>query len=124
MKNFINELSENIIKAEESVNELKEALQTTNEFLNECKKEGIKTVSIGRKTKKIKATNDWPFDFGNSVFADEKDKKDKCPAIWKVTDKFDFNGSVGNGGQHSIKDNAKLIDGVYTLKNGKWYKRD
>ena len=93
--------------------ELNTAQKNTFEFLSKCKVAGIKRVSIGVNTKKIKSCKDWPFGYEGSCFADEQNKD--WPAIWSVC-----SDGCGNSGQHS-NDNSKLIDGVYELRSGKWH---
>ena len=93
----------------------------TRTFLAECKKQGIDVVSIGKKTKLIRETMTFPFSLDGSVFADKE--TDGWPTIWKVCDAFNIRG-CGNHNQHFIDDKhrALLVDGVYILKNGVWYR--
>ena len=95
--------------------ELAVAKKETRNFLRRCEEEGIKRVSIGTATNKIKSAKAWGANTQSSCFADEKEKGGHFPAIWRVCD-----GGCGNEGQHS-NNNARLIDGVYELKNGKWF---
>jgi len=102
-------------------NEFDESVEYTKVFLDECKKQGIKLVSIGRTDEEIKSTNGWPFDPARSIFADNR-SKDDWPAIWKVSENLGIGGGCGNSGQHQISSEAyaRLVDGVYSYKNGKW----
>lgn len=97
-----------------ALNQLKTAKKETFTFLKKCEAVGIKCVSIGKRTKRIKSSESWPFSADDSVFAEGRGK-DGWPLIWKVA-----SGGCGNHDQHS-NDNSKLIDGVYELRAGKWY---
>ena len=109
------------------INDLEEAKKNTNQFLSECNKVGIKVVSIGTKTNKIKSSKEWvSFGHDGSIFADEiierKDGSSGWPAIWKVAEAFEKEGygcGCGNTGQHQF-DCAKFVEGVYEFKDGKW----
>lgn len=98
-----------------------DAAEYTMEFLNECKKAGIKRVSIGMADEEIKSTKGWPFGCESSVFADGDDKNG-WPKIWGVVESLGIGGGCGNSGQHQISGEsyARLVDGVYSYKDGKW----
>ena len=91
----------------------------TSIYLQCCEKHGISLTSIGKKTDLISACKGWPFGFKNNVFADEEENG--CPAIWKVCEEMKLGGGGGNTGQHQASC-ARLVDGVYKLKNGTWLK--
>ncbi len=100
---------------------VKEARRFTAHFLNECAKAGITKVAIARAHKSVPSSVDFPFGPRNSVFSDDV-RKDDWPAIWSVVSDCGLSGGCGNHNQHSLNEEgeAKLIDGVYHLKNGKW----
>ena len=98
-----------------------EAEDFTLRFLKCCSKHHIKLVSIGKRTELIESTKDYPFGCGGSVFADGS-TRDRWPTIWAVVEEMGISGGVGNCGQHEVTCDAKLIDGVYELKDKKWRK--
>ena len=98
-----------------------EAEDFTLRFLKCCRKHHIKLVSIGKRTELIESTKGYPFDCGGSVFADGI-TSDRWPTIWAVVEEMGISGGVGNGGQHQVTCDAKLIDGVYEFKDKKWRK--
>ena len=110
------------------IKDLEAAKENTNRFLLECEKVGIKVVSIGTKTDKIKSSKEWgSFGHDGSIFADEYEKRKDgtkgWPAIWKVSEAFEKEGygyGCGNSGQHQFNC-AEFIEGVYEFKEGKWY---
>ena len=93
----------------------------TLKFLACCEKHHIDLVSIGQRTNRIQSSKTFPFDVSDSVFADGRDSRN-IPHIWSVVSDMGISGGAGNGGQHQIRNSAKLIDGVYELKNGTWRK--
>src|SRR5574344_1141107 len=73
------------------IKDLEVAKENTNRLLEECEKVGIKVVSIGTKTDKIKSSKEWgSFGHDGSIFADEYEKRKDgtkgWPAIWKVSE--------------------------------------
>ncbi len=53
--------------------DLEIAKKNTYKFLEECEKVGIKIVSVGTKTDKIKSSEKWGnFGHEGSIFADER----------------------------------------------------
>lgn len=120
MKDFLSLAERKIEEAKKAVAELEEAVDETKRFLDICREEGIRIVSIGKQTEKIKAAKDWPFSPNGSVFADKR-TKDGEPAIWRVAERAGIKRGCGNGGQHQVREEAKLIEGVYKFKKGKWY---
>jgi hypothetical protein len=97
-----------------------DARKFTARFLASCGRHGIKRVAIQKQDEKVGRA--VPFAFGpqGSVFAEgEVNHRQK---IWVVCDELGIGGGCGNSGQHSITPEAKarLIDGVYELKNGCW----
>ena len=102
-------------------NEYKAAKKFTAQFLNACKNHGIKTVSICKKTDKIKSAKEWTsFGHAGSVFADERENS--FPAIWAAVEDVGISGGCGNSGQHQILKADNLIDGVYKYSKGVWAK--
>lgn len=99
----------------------KEAEDFTKDFLKCCKKHKIKLVAINTTTELINSCGTYPFGYEGNVFADER-VKDGWPAIWGVVEEMKISGGAGNTGQHQItrEGSAKLVDGVYEYKNGKW----
>ena len=79
--------------------EVKEHGLFTAKFLATCKELGIKVVSIGRKTKKVKSTESWPFGYQGSAFADGNDEEDSWPLIWRAVEVAGISGGCGNSGQ-------------------------
>lgn len=114
-----NTLNEKVHK----LNELyAECQHFTENFLECCEKHDIELVAINTLCKDIESCRNWPFDANNSVFADGKDEEYR-PSIWEVVESCKIAGPCGNTGQHSIINTAKLIDGIYEYKDGKWTRR-
>lgn len=101
--------------------DFEKSVEYTKVFLDECKNNGIKLVSIGKYDEEIKSTKNWPFYTPCSVFADKR-TKDGWPSIWRVVENLGISGGCGNSGQHQISSEsyARLVDGVYLYKDGKW----
>lgn len=120
IRNFDHEFNE----LEDSVKQLKkdysEYKKNTVNFLKECGKFGIKLVSVGKKTEKIECSSSFPFETNNSVFAYGDVQYQNYPAIWTALNNLKISGGCGNGHQHELNDTAKLIEGVYELKNEIW----
>lgn len=119
------ELQKQVECLEEKANSLAEAYAEAEDFtlrfLKCCSKHHINLVSIGKRTNIIESAKNFPFGCGNSVFADGRDR-DGWPTIWGVVSEMGVSGGAGNTGQHQISCDAKLIDGVYELKDKKWRK--
>ena len=119
------ELQKQIECLEEKANSLAEAYAEAEDFtlrfLKCCSKHNIKMVSIGKRTDLIESAKSFPFDCGDSVFADGRGS-DGWPTIWGVVNEMNISGGAGNTGQHQISCDAKLIDGVYEFKDKKWRK--
>lgn len=119
------ELQKQVECLEEKANSLAEAYAEAEDFtlrfLECCSKHHINLVSIGKRTNIIESAKNFPFGCGNSVFADGRDR-DGWPTIWGVVSEMGVSGGAGNTGQHQISCDAKLIDGVYELKDKKWRK--
>lgn len=98
-----------------------EAEDFTLKFLACCEKHHIDLVSIGQRTDRIKSSKTFPFDVSDSVFADGVDSKNG-PYIWSVVSDIGISRGCGNNGQHQICNSAKLVDGVYELRDGTWRK--
>lgn len=98
-----------------------EAVEFTLHFLEVCEKYNLSLVSVGKATTKIEGSIHFPFRHSGSVFADGQDE-DGLPTIWRVVKELDISGGAGNKGQHQINCSAKMVDGVYELKDGKWRK--
>jgi len=98
----------------------------TSDFLAVCEELGIKTVAIQTRSKRVKASVDFPFGVAGSVFASGYGDGKTWPVIWKAVEIFNISGGCGNIDQHSISSEAqsKLVDGVYTLKQGQWNRID
>ena len=110
-----------VAKANSLAEAYAEAEDFTLKFLACCEKHHIDLVSIGQRTDRIKSAKKYPFDVKDSVFADGADSEDG-PYIWSVVSDMGISGGCGNSGQHQIRNSAKLIDGVYELKDGTWRK--
>ena len=124
-ENKFKDLQEELREFKEKANSLAkayaEAADFTLRFLKCCSKHHIKLVSIGKKTELIESSKKYPFGCGGSVFADGR-SRDGCPTIWAIVEEMGVSYGCGNTGQHQISCDAKLIDGVYELKNKKWHK--
>lgn len=102
--------------------ELADAKNITTNVLAECKKQGIKRVSIGKRTDKIESAKNWgSWGCQGSIFADER-TKDGWPAIWRVAEATKIGGGCGNSGQYQVRQDANLMEGVYELKGNVWRK--
>ena len=112
-----------VAKANSLAEAYAEAEDFTLRFLKCCSKHNIKMVSIGKRTDLIESAKGFPFGCGNSVFADGRDR-DGWPTIWGVVEEMGISGGAGNSGQHQVTCDAKLIDGVYELKDKKWRKSE
>lgn len=117
---IINSIKERLRDVENSI---KEAGSYTDAFLKVCKKHKLTKVAIGVKHASIKSSIEWSGVFGTrgSVFSDGDDKEG-WPTIWAVAKESGVGGGAGNVGQHQISSvaQARLIEGVYHYKNGKW----
>lgn len=118
LQNQIKNLNE---KADALANAYAEAEDFTLRFLKQCSKHHIKLVSIGTRTELIDSSKNFPFGCSGSVFAEGIDR-DGWPVIWSVVEEMGISGGAGNGGQHQVTCDAKLIDGVYEFKDKKWRK--
>lgn len=119
------ELQKQIECLEEKANALAEAYAEaedfTLQFLKCCSKHHIKLVSIGTRTKLIESSKTYPFGCKGSVFADGRDHGG-WPTIWGIVEEMGISCGCGNGGQHQVNCDAKLVDGVYEFKDKKWRK--
>ena len=98
-----------------------EAEDFTLRFLKCCSKHNIKLVSIGTRTELIESSKTYPFGCSGSVFAEGR-SRDGWPTIWGIVEEMGISCGCGNGGQHQVNCDAKLIDGVYEFKDKKWRK--
>ena len=108
-------------KANSLVEAYAEAEDFTLRFLKCCSKHHIKLVSIGTRTELIESSKTYPFGCGGSVFAEGR-SRDGWPTIWGIVEEMGISCGCGNGGQHQVNCDAKLIDGVYEFKDKKWRK--
>lgn len=119
------DLQEEVRELQERANSLAEAYAEAEDFtlrfLKCCSKHHIKLVSIGKKTELIESSKTYPFGCDGSVFADDR-SRDGWPTIWAIVEEMGISGGCGNTGQHQVSRDAKLIDGVYELKDKKWRK--
>lgn len=95
------------------------SLQFTNAILKKAEEYGIKNLGIN-KTSKLVQESPWE-GAPSSLFAKER-HENGWPAVWKLAQDF-FPGSCGNSGQYQIPSDALVIDGIYSLKNGKWIRK-
>lgn len=104
--------------------EYKECIAFTDKFLKCCSKHNIKSVCINTSNEIVKESTTFPFGVHNSVFA-EGASRDGFSAIWSVCEELGIRG-CGNKNQHQLDSFgiAKLIDGAYQFKDGKWNKID
>ena len=120
-----NDLPEEVKALDQKANALlesyAEAEDFTLRFLKCCRKHNIKLVSIGTRTELIESSKTYPFSCCGSVFADGR-SSDGWPTIWGIVNEMGISGGCGNSGQHKVSCDAKLIDGVYELKDKKWRK--
>ena len=102
--------------------DLKDCISFTHKFLDICKELGIKKVAIGVSHESIEATKKWGFSCQGSAFA--AGEHGGWPAIWKAVELAGVSGGCGNHDQHQLNSlgEAKLVDGCYHLKDGKWKK--
>ena len=114
-------------QAETLKKQYEQAKDFTAIFLDKCKARDITKVSIGVKTKKIPATQNWPFGFRGSVFSfvpktAPEDGDSHATRIWRVVDEMGISGSCGNSDQHLLASDGdeKLIDGVYEFRADNW----
>lgn len=101
-----------------------EASDFTKSFLDCCEKHGISAVAIQASSPKVPRSIEFPFGTYGNVFASEYE--DGKPAIWAVVHEMGVSGTCGNTGQHQLSryGMAKLVDGVYTVKDGVWKRED
>jgi hypothetical protein len=120
----LKEFNEKINSLTEGYNALllaySEARNFTESFLECCEKHGINAVAIQASSPKIPKSMTFPFGTYGNIFASEHENN--TPAIWIVAREMGIDGGAGNEGQYQLSSNgqAKLIDGVYTLKDGCW----
>lgn len=92
------------------------SMQFTNAILKKAEEYGIKNLGIN-KTSKLVQENPWE-SAPASLFAKEEDKNG-WPMVWTLAKDF-FDNSCGNSDQYQIPSSAMVVDGIYSLKNGKW----
>lgn len=115
----------NIQNQQKNLDKIKKDFERTKEitiqFLENCQKCGITRVGICQRDDEFIESKGWCFSVNGSVFADEK--KDGWPAIWRAVKMSDISGGCGNSGQSQIGgEKAQFLqEGIYKLKNGKWY---
>jgi hypothetical protein len=102
---------------------MKKAADFTVNFLEICKRHRIDKVAIAVAHESIPRSTEFPFGYTGSIFTQDARTKDGWPSIWRVVEEAGISGGCGNTDQHSAN-TAKLIDGCYHLKNGKWNKVD
>ena len=101
-----------------------DAIKRTGEFLDTCQAMGLTSVGINDIPKKL--MNDWPFRATGNAFGTgpqyQRKKHGGLPQIWEVARIHNVHGGCGNLNQVQLIHDAPLIDGVYTLRSGKWSK--
>ena len=124
-ENKFKDLQEEVRELQERANSLAEAYAEAEDFtlrfLKCCSKHNIKLVSIGTRTELIESSKTYPFGCSGSVFAEGR-SRDGWPTIWGIVEEMGISCGCGNGGQHQVNCDAKLIDGVYEFKDKKWRK--
>ena len=93
----------------------------TSIFLSNCKKLGIKKVSIQRAHGSIPKSKDFPFGVEGSIFTTYSRDEHGTPNLWIAVGQSQIKSSCGNGDQTQC-DCSNLVDGVYHLKEGRWKK--
>ena len=121
MEDLYNSLENLESEIKELKGKVKIGIEFTQEFLNKCGKAGYTRISIGKVSKKVPATVNFPFGSASSVFGFPSGTEDEtgCPAIWKVVEDLKISGGAGNSDQHQVE-NDNLIEGIFELKKGKW----
>lgn len=125
LRDFENEL--NALKEEQERQEKQylECIAFTDKFLKCCSKHKIKAVCINTSNEIVKESTTFAFGCYNSVFA-SGNTTNGTPAIWAVCEELGISGGCGNHDQHQLNRTAmaKLVDGAYQYKDGKWNKID
>lgn len=98
---------------ESLIEEFREAKETTDKFLSLAAEAGCTRVGICERLPEIP----WPFGPGTSVFGNGDAR-----AIWRPVYAMSISGGCANSNQSQIDLNAALIEGIYELKEGKWYR--
>lgn len=120
----INDLEKRIAELQEEAamirTDLVKAGEFTDLFLNKCAERNITRVAVGIADPETDGAKGWNGGYG-MVFSN-----DVCagtwPAIWGAVEAMGISSGCGNSNQHQISQEgiAKLVDGVYELKDGKW----
>jgi len=118
------DLDETIKLIQECEEAYSQASEITGKLLAMCAEKGITKVSIGNVDKSVPATVSWPFGVSGSVFtySPKKNRDDGFPPIWRICDSLGISSGGGNSDQHQVKTD-KVLDGVYHLRGGKWFKK-
>jgi multidrug efflux pump subunit AcrA (membrane-fusion protein) len=115
------DLERSIERAQSAIESLDKAAVKTAQVLEIAKNVGVKALSIGMKSARVR-NEAWPFGYKGSIFT-VPGARDPYgyPLAWTIAEQAGISGGCGNTGQHSV-DDSLLIDGVYELRAGKWHK--
>ena len=118
------DLEKNIKLIQECAEAYSQASEITAKLLAMCAEKGITKVSIGKKNESVPASVTFPFGCDGSVFtySPKKNRGNGCPPIWSICASLGVSSGAGNTDQHQIKSD-KVLDGVYHLRGGKWFKK-
>ena len=116
-------LQDSIAEANGQIARVEAARAKTAEVLTLAGERGVDRVAIGKSHDSMPATigcGDWA---RSSMFQHPPDKDDATgwPVIWGVAKECGVHGGCGNRGQVQVN-GEMLIDGVYHLREGKWFR--
>jgi len=94
----------------------------TAKLLAIAKEIGVTAVSVGKKHARV-GNESFPFGAGGSIFTPPDERIDGRPAAWHLAEIMGISHGAGNTGQHQA-DIEELIEGVYEIRKGKWYRID
>lgn len=94
----------------------------TAQVLAVAQAHGVDRIGINRCDKTVHETGNWPFAENGNLFA--KGRQNGWPVVWQVAEDAGISAGCGNGDQHQISMSARLIDGIYELRDGRWLRVD
>ena len=119
LQHQVDELS---IKLSDYEERLAVARVKTSTLLRLAKENGVTAISIGKKHPRVGNEN-FPFGGAGSIFTPKDERIDDYPAAWRLAELMGISYGAGNTGQHQA-DVSELIDGVYEIRKGAWYRID
>lgn len=120
IKKLKRRIEEDTSALETLTTQFEHATEFTGEFLDECAKTGMTKVGIQKTHKSIPTSVTFPFGSCGNIFGAGRDKTG-WPAIWGVVERCGISRGCGNTDQHQANC-ENLIDGVYHLRKGKWFR--